>query len=102
MKRFKVGDLAKIIQANYYPQLIGAFCEIIEIDVISSIGNPCDYRINIIGFNCPATADGSFTARDKHLAPITDPDSSIPRQIESLRKVDDPLIKKMVEILEDK
>ena len=102
MKRFKVGDLAKVIRSKNYPETLGALCEVIELNAISSIGQLRDYRINIIGFNCPVTVDGSFTACDRDLAPITDPDSSIPRQIESLRKVDDPLIKYMVEILEDK
>ena len=81
MKRFKVGDLAKIIKAKNYPEALGSLCEIIEIDTINNLGKLRDYRIKVIGFNCPITADGSFTSHDKYLAPITDPDSSIPSQV---------------------
>jgi hypothetical protein len=94
--RFKVGDFAVCVHGGEVPN--GTLVEIIDMKRPFTIHDH-DYVLNVPGYAANSPFE-YWTALDWELAPISDPDTSIPRQIEALKKSDHPIVRDMVKILE--
>lgn len=66
MSKFKVGEVAIVVNADYHKNHIGRECEIICVNPVTLSGAPRDYEISIKGIRAPALTNGWYT-HESHL-----------------------------------